>query len=442
MIDLLLILGLQNQGGKLFNTQSMLKFRSVFFLTILFSASFPAFSQMTDTVRLDMPAVQQRFLSKNLNIIASKFNIDIAHALVLQAKTYYNPNLGLNGSVYNNVSRKYFDYSYNGNVDGQLTQLFSIAGKHINTIKLAKVSEAEAELAFQDFMRAMNLQLSTDYKNIFYAQQQIDLLNAQEKALGDLISASEQMLKLGAISGNDLFRLKAELNDLENQSISVLGPALDAQADMKVLLNYPANNYLLLAEFKPSTTVPPPYEQAVATAETSRPDILLAHKNVEYNQVNLKLQKSTAVPDLAFDVNYSHYGSYGLDYTGAGLAMDIPIFNRNQGNVKAARFSIKQAQVQDTIQINMVRNEVATSYVTYMITKSRLEKFDDSYSKDLEEMKDFAFQNFKKRNINLLEFLDQLRTYNAAKSSLIGLKSSYMDALNDFNFKTGTNLLK
>jgi cobalt-zinc-cadmium efflux system outer membrane protein len=380
--------------------------------------------------------------AKNLTIIASRFNIDIAKALVIQAKTYYNPNLALDGSVYNNQSRKYFDYSYNGNVDGQFTQLFSIAGKHINTIKLAKVSEAEAELAFQDFMRALNLQLYTDYKNIFYSQQQIDLLNAQEKALGDLITASEQMLKLGAISGNDLFRLKAELNDLENQSVAVAGPMLDAQADLKTLLNYSENQYLVLAEFKPSSTVPPPYEQAVTAAETSRPDVLLSHKNVEYNQVNYKLQKSTAVPDLALNVNYSHYGSYGLDYTGAGLAMDIPIFNRNQGNVRAARYSISQAQTQDTLRVNTVRNEVASSYVTYLLTKSRLEKFDDQYSKDLEEMKDFAFQNFKKRNINLLEFLDQLRTYNAAKVSLIGLKSSYMDALNDFNFKTGTFYLK
>jgi cobalt-zinc-cadmium efflux system outer membrane protein len=122
--------------------------------------------------------------------------------------------------------------------------------------------------------------------------------------------------------------------------------------------------------------------------------------------------------------------------------MDIPIFNRNQGNVRAARYSIAQAQTQDTLRVNTVRNEVASSYVTYMLTKARLEKFDDQYAKDLEEMKDFAFQNFKKRNINLLEFLDQLRTYNAAKASLIGLKSSYMDALNDFNFKTGVFYLK
>jgi cobalt-zinc-cadmium efflux system outer membrane protein len=239
----------------------MLKYRNFYLLWVFLCQPFFMLAQrtaMTDTIRLDMNAVQQRFLAKNLTIIASRFNIDIAKALVIQAKTYYNPNLGLDGSVYNNQSRKYFDYSYYGNVDGQFTQLFSIAGKHINTVKLAKVSEAEAELAFQDFMRALNLQLYSDYKNIFYSQQQIDLLNAQEKALGDLITASEQMLKLGAISGNDLFRLKAELNDLENQSVAVASPMLDAQADLKTLLNYSEKEYLVLTEFKPSTTAPPP----------------------------------------------------------------------------------------------------------------------------------------------------------------------------------------
>jgi cobalt-zinc-cadmium efflux system outer membrane protein len=398
---------------------------------------------LTDTVKLDMVAVQQRFLSQNLNIIAQKFNIDIAEANVIQAKTYYNPNFGIDGVLRDTRNGQFFNYSYaTGNVDGQLSQLFSIAGKHINTVKLAKVAEAEAELAFQDFMRGLYYQLFSDYKNIYYSQQELDLLNAQEKALAELISASEQMLKLGAISGNELFRLKAELNDLDNQSITVLTAMLDVQADMKVLLNYKQEKYIVLAEFKPATTTPPPFEQALATAENSRPDILLSHKNVEYNQVNLKVQKSTAIPDLALNITYSHQASYYLDATSAGLALDIPLFNRNQGNIRAARYSISQAQINDTIQLNTIRNEVATSYVTYLMTKSRVEKFDSGYSKDLEELKDFAFQNYKKRNINLLEFLDQLRTYNAAKLSFIGLNSSYMDAMNDFNFKTGTQYLK
>ncbi|HXC03380.1 MAG TPA: TolC family protein [Bacteroidia bacterium] len=415
---------------------------ALFLLFVCFLAPVYSEAQLKDTIRLDMQAVQQRFLAKNLQIIANKFNIDIAKALVIQAKTYYNPNIAVDGSVYNNVSRKYFDWGYNGNADGQLTQLFSIAGKHTNSVKLAKVSADEAQLAFDDLMRALYYQLYSDYKNIYYTQQEIDLLSAQEKSLSDLISGTEQMFKLGAIAGNEVFRLKAELNDLENQNVTAWSAMLDLQADLKVMLNYPDTVYLRLQEMKPQVTTPPPYQQVIADAENSRPDVLLAHKNVEFNRMNLKLQKSTAVPDLAWNFNYSHYGSYGLDYTGTGLAIDIPIFNHNQGNIKAARYGINQAQVQDTLQMNTVKNQVATSYVTYLMTKARVDKFDDQYSKDLEELKDFAFQNYKKRTINLLEFLDQLRTYNTAKLSLISLKSSYIDALNDLNFKSGKMYLK
>ncbi|MFI5149506.1 MAG: TolC family protein [Bacteroidia bacterium] len=415
-----------------------------FFLLLFLSSYWPSTSgaQMKDTIKLDIQAVQQRFLAKNLQIIANKFNVSIAQALVIQAKTYYNPNIGVDGSVYNSITKKYFDWSPDGNFDGQLTQLFSIAGKHTNTVKLAKISADEAQLAFEDFLRALYYQLYSDYKNIYYTQQQIDLLMAQEKSLSDLISGTEQMFKLGAIAGNEVFRLKAELNDLENQNIAAWGSMLDYQADIKVMLVYPDSVYLKLKELKPQVSIPPPYNQVISEAENTRPDVLLAHKNVELNKMNLKLQKSTAVPDLAWNFNYSHYGSYGIDYTGTGLAIDIPIFNHNQGNIKAARYGITQSQVQDTLQINTVRNQVATSYVTYLMTKARVDKFDASYAKDLEELKDFAFQNYKKRTINLLEFLDQLRTYNTAKLSLIGLNSSYIDALNDLNFKTGKMYLK
>ena len=54
---------------------------------------------MADTLHLNMDMVQKRFTSNNLNIIASRFNIEIAKAQLIQARTYYNPNLALDGTL-------------------------------------------------------------------------------------------------------------------------------------------------------------------------------------------------------------------------------------------------------------------------------------------------------------------------------------------------------
>ena len=396
----------------------------------------------TDTLHLDMNAVEQRFANKSLNIIAAKYNVDIAKANVLQAKLWYNPNISIVPGFYNPTTKSYFNSGANGNLDVQLQQEFSIAGKYTRTVRLAKLNADEAELAFEDVVRSLKLQLHSDYGTILFLQQQIDVYNRQQMELTHLIESSEQMLKLGAASGDDVLRLKAELNDLENQEISTFSAMNDAQADIKILLRYPASTYLVFDTIAFTKNTLPPFTQIVDSTLITRPDILLANKDVDLQQMNIKLQKSIAVPDPDLIFTYSQQGSYIINYTGVGLAFDLPFVNRNQGNIKAARFTLQQSQANDSIKNSTVENEVADAYITYMQIQSRVQNIDPNYSSQLDDLLNNAYKNYNKRYINLLDFLDQLRTYMAAKLSLIQLDNSYFNAIQNFNFRTGAHYLK
>ncbi|MEO6882562.1 MAG: TolC family protein [Bacteroidia bacterium] len=425
-------------------TTKKIIFGSLFLLTLSFDSKAQADSLKlyTDTVHLDMNAVEQRFVSKSLVLIAAKYNVDIAQANVLQAKLWYNPNISVQTGFYDPITHSFFNRGDNGNVDAQIQQEFSIVGKYTNTVRLAKLSADEAELAFEDVIRSLKLQLHTDYGNILYLQQQINVFHRQQSELTHLIESSEQMFKLGAASGDDVLRLKAELNDLENQEINTLSNMNNAQADMKILLCYSATTYISLSDITHEKNTLPPFTQIVDSTLKSRPDILLANKDVDLQRMNVKLQKSTAVPDPDFLFSYSQQGSYINNYTGIGLAIDLPFFNRNQGNIKAARFTLQQSQATDSIKNSSVQNEVADAYITYAQVQSRVQNIDPEYSKQLDDLLTDAYKNYNKRYINLLDFLDQLRTYMSAKLSLIQLDNNYFNAVQNFNFRTGAHYLK
>ena len=125
-----------------------------------------------------------------------------------------------------------------------------------------------------------------------------------------------------------------------------------------------------------------------------------------------------------------------------GLSADLPVFNRNQGNIRAAKFQVKQAEANDSLQILKLKNEIVASYVTVSKNQQRINELDQKYSEQLDELMQNAFSNYQKRNINLLDFLDQLRTYTSAKTSLINLMGGYFGAIQDFNFKTASNYFK
>ncbi len=397
-----------------------------------------------DTLKLDIAQAEQRFLNKSIRLMAAKFDVDIAKANILQAKQWYNPNLSYSQQLYDPETQNYFDNSRaTGQVDVQLNQLVSIAGKHMNTVKLAKIDAEKSQLLFDEVVRSLKFELYTDFSNLLAAQQKTKLIAYEETNLNLLINAEEQELKLGAIAGNEIVRLKAERMNIRNEALSIEGDLLEAQKGLKQLLNYPYTSYLVAVDLKPSIGDIPPFDQVMLAAEKNRPDLLLANTEVKYQSQNLKLQKSTAVPDLTIGLEYDRRSSYVENYYGIGASMDIPFFNRNQGNIKVAKFQLEQAKALDTLQTNEVKNEIANSYVTLYKIKSRLNSIADSKtSSDIEDLVTSAVKNYEKKYIGLLEFLDQLRTYKDAKFGLIDLNSSYFISIQQLNYTVGTTILK
>ena len=211
---------------------------------------------------------------------------------------------------------------------------------------------------------------------------------------------------------------------------------------MKLLLQFPGNSYLVLSEPVIRQKELPTIQNVLDSASKIRPDVLLTHQDIELQKTNLRLQKASGVPDLTFIGGFSHAGSWRPNYNYIGLSSDLPVFNRNQGTIKTVGFQVKQSEINDSIQMLRMQNEVVASYVTVSRTQQRLNELDQKYSEQLDELMQNAFANYQKRNINLLDFLDQLRTYTAAKSSLIGLHGNYFSSIQDYNFKTASNYFK
>ena len=63
---------------------------------------------------LTLKEAEQRFLERNLSLIAERYNIDMAQAQVLQARLFENPVISLEQNVYNRLNGKYFDFGKEG----------------------------------------------------------------------------------------------------------------------------------------------------------------------------------------------------------------------------------------------------------------------------------------------------------------------------------------
>ena len=399
-----------------------------------------------DTIYLNIPNAEQRFVSMNLSLLIKRYDVKIAQANYLQAKLWYNPNLTYGQTLYNNESKRFFDNNYpaEGEVDRtfQLQQLLTIGGRHSATAKLAKVGAKESEFQLADLLRSLKYQMYTDISDLYNNQSLTAMYVDEEEKIKHLVESAQAEYALGNKSGNDVIRLKAQLQDIIAQEITTRQAISNDEQDLGILLVYPGNTYIVIKDIGIPEGNIPPYISILDSAKNNRPDLKLAYAGVQYNEQNLKLQHATSVPDLTLGIANIGAGSVIPDYWGVTANIDLPVFNRNQWNVNAAKEEKKQAELNDSLALYSVMNQVTAAYTNLYRINNQYSQIDMHYESDLDEMMDNAIKNYDKRYINLLDLLSQISTYIDGRSCLINMKVQYFNAIHAINYTTGIDIIK
>jgi cobalt-zinc-cadmium efflux system outer membrane protein len=161
---------------------------------------------------------------------------------------------------------------------------------------------------------------------------------------------------------------------------------------------------------------------------------------VNYSQLNLRLQKAMAVPDLQVGFSYDKQGNFERNYNGLNVSMPLPFFNRNQGNIKTAKVLAESSKAQLQGQEDQLSHEVALSLESALRTEKLLEDFDPDFGNDYTKMMTEVEKNFKSRNLGLLEFLDLYDAYRSNVLKMNELKYDRLHALENINYSTGSQL--
>jgi cobalt-zinc-cadmium efflux system outer membrane protein len=155
----------------------------------------------------------------------------------------------------------------------------------------------------------------------------------------------------------------------------------------------------------------------------------------------LALQKAMATPDLTIGYSYDRAGSYLNNYHGLTIAMDLPVFNKNQGNIKIAENTIqanKQNLAQTDVQIN---NDVLQALLKAQEAERLYKTLDKNYLPSFNKLIDGVVQNYQKRNITLLEFMDFLESYKITVTQINTLQNTRMQTFENLNFVVGKKVL-
>ncbi len=414
--------------------------------TLLCRAQQPAPSlPVPASIYLKLDSAEAIFLQNNFLLLAQKYTVDAAKALVIQAKLYPNPNFNFATTIYNQDSKKIFPspFSSNGEAISGISQLIILAGKRNKQVQLAQANVHLNEYQFFDLIRTLKYTLRTDFFNIYYLQQSAKAYDAEIKALSQIADAFELQRDQKYIAEKEVLRIKAllysfqsEYNDLQNQ-------INDIESELRQVLQIKPYNYIIPVPDSEAIRNLNPLKYQLATlldtAYTHRTDLLIAKENTNINQLNYKYQQALAVPDVVANISYDQQGSYVHNLSMAGFAIDLPFFNRNQGNIKAAKHGIDAAASTQKSVAASVEESVFRALQKALDQDKLFKAIDPKFSLDFDRLMKEVLINYQKRNISILEFLDFYDSFKQNVLQLNSIQFNRVSAFEDINFFTANN---
>jgi len=403
---------------------------------------------VSDTLHITIDSAENMFLTHNFSLLSQKYNIDANQALVIQAKLWPNPNLSIQkGPIIplneDGVKGSFFNNSENA---VQLQQLFLLAGKRSKQIKLAEANVKLAEAQFYDLLRTLKYTLRSDFYNIYYLKKSAAVYDKEINALKQIVDAYETQKGKDFVSGKDVALIKAQYYAFTSEYNDLINQINDTESELRTVLQSKPGVFIDplvdTASIASIDVMKYPVSALLDSAYKNRTDLSIAKANTDIARLNLSYQKALAVPDLTAQIAYDQQGSYIHQFHSIGVSMDLPFLNRNQGNIKSAKWMVDvNDYAQKSTQANV--EETVTRALEKAIANDKLMRnIDPKFESDFESLTDEVIKNYMIRNLGLLDFLAFYDSYKQNALQVNYIKYNRVQATEDLNFYTGTNFFK
>ena len=415
-------------------------FRTFKVISLIFSFSVLSVSAQ-DTLKIDIRQADSLFLKKNFYLLASSMNIEAQKAQIIQAKIYPNPIFTADLNAYDPDNNRVFHVGRTGEKGFQLEQLILLGGKRKSEIDIAKTNAKIAELEFQQLFRQLKFRLHTDLFSIGQQEFLLQKYNGQLDLLSTLLTTYQSQADKGNIPLKDVVRLKGAYLKLNNDRAELLKDYFATRNSLQTLLQTSS-----IIEFQFSEDEVEKYirvktlDDIQNEALQNRPDLLIIQQNKTLAEQYLQYQKRLAVPDINLITSYDQVGGAFSNQLNVGFSMPLPLWNRNQGNIKTSQFRIKEAEYNLQAVLTDISSSIQSAFALYTQTVSEYQKSKALYNQDFETTVKGMTENFQKRNVSIVEFIDFFEAYNGVLTELTRIKTQLITSGEQINLLTGKEI--
>jgi cobalt-zinc-cadmium efflux system outer membrane protein len=393
-------------------------------------------AQAQGPVKITLDEAIQMALQHNHNILAARTTIQQSQAEEVTANLRPDPTL-MSDLEYISPTQLNTDYLDNSSeFDLGVSYLFERGKKRQHRLQTAKDVTAQTRSLVADNERSLSFGVASLFVNVQLAESTLELAEKDLKSFQQTVDISEVTYKAGAISEDDYLKIKLQLLQFETDLQQAQLAKTQSLSDLRQLLGYesvsPDYDVTGAFDYQP---LKGNVEDMQMKALQNRPDLRAAREGVTAAQSQYGLQKAIGKRDVTGQINYTHSG--GLNTMSLFGSFQLPIFDRNQGEILRASYAITQAQEQEKATSGQTLTDVRDAYEDLRTNDKVVTLYRSGYLDVAQKDRDISEYAYRRGAASLLNFLDAERSYRATQLAYRQALASYLLALEQLREAVG-----
>jgi len=400
--------------------------------------------QVHGAVRISLDEAIQKALQNNHTLKAARTTIQQNEAQEITANLRPNPVLTLDAQFLPIFQPNEFSADYintTAQFDAGVSYLFERGKKRQHRLQAAEDVTAQTKATVTDNERTLTFNVASQFLNVQLAESSLDLALQDMKSFQNTVDISEIRYKAGDISEVDYLKIKLQLLQFQSDVSMAQLAKTQALVGLRQFMGYQSvpEDFDVTGDFdyRPVTVK---LEDLQSQALQNRPDYRASILGVVAAKSQYELAKAVGKVDVTGTANYDHVS----DTSAASFfgSLQIPIFNRNQGEIARTNYAINQAQELQLASSDQVLSDVLNAYEGVRENDRIISLYRGGYLDASQKTRDITEYSYKRGAASLLDFLDAERSYRATQLAYRQSLAAYLTAVEQLREAVGTRSLQ
>jgi len=360
---------------------------------------------------LTLEAALSLAAASNFSLSAAARELDASEGGIMQARTIPNPELATQMEDTRRSTRS---------TTAQVNIPIELGGKRSARIDAAERSRELAQAALASVRGDIRAQVIESFFAVLIAQERVKLATGSADIAARGAQATARRVAAGKVSPVDETKAKVEQANAELELAEATAGLQSARQALTALWGNASPRFAQAQgnlDALPSRPAPDVLQQALDTA----PLVAASRAEFDRRQALVNVERSRQYPDLTVSLGAKRDNEANRNMAVLGLAIPLPLFDRNQGNLYTA---IRQAdKAQDEYlanRINLTRNLLQASN-QLSVSRASAQTLKDTVLPGAEQAFHAATIGFEAGKFNYLDVLDAQRTLFQARIRYLGV---------------------